>query len=271
MRSILEASQSPNNWFITLTYDNDHLPISKYLNEETGVYTETPTLDNVEEMKKFWKRFRINLSRSSDVDLKVRYLYSGEYGDTTHRPHFHAILFNTVLPDLKVFYKDKQTGFTYYTSELLEKSWKKGNVLIADCTFETCQYVAAYVVKKQTGKQSQVYDDVNIIPPYMQMSRRPGIGSQVIELNLETFWHDKSIILSTKNGGKQLPFDQYIKNKLDKQFGEEYQEYKNQLCEDMKELQELKYGSLEKTYLQALLDEEANFKANYFKNKSRKL
>lgn len=63
-------------WFVTLTYDDDNLPFD-------GV--------RVRDVQLFLKRFRINLERSG-FDFKLRYCCSGEYGKTTHRAHYHLIM-----------------------------------------------------------------------------------------------------------------------------------------------------------------------------------
>ncbi len=42
----------------------------------------------------------------------------GEYGEMTKRPHYHAIVFNLPIPDLK-YYKSSKYGDTYYNSKTI--------------------------------------------------------------------------------------------------------------------------------------------------------
>jgi hypothetical protein len=76
-----------DSWFITLTYDDKHVPIdiegNKYVSKD--------------DIKSFNKRFRQNLFGSSRSTYK--YFIAAEYGPKTMRPHYHGILFNTGIKD----------------------------------------------------------------------------------------------------------------------------------------------------------------------------
>lgn len=100
-------------YFVTLTYDNDHLP---KVNINGKDY---PTLC-VRDVQLFLKRFRQNLKRSGVQDCKykpLRYAVTGEYGKNTKRPHYHIILWNVQSFDDKSYSK---------VLDLLNKSWKNG-------------------------------------------------------------------------------------------------------------------------------------------------
>lgn len=150
-----EASLYENNCFITLTYDDHHLPSDGSLHKE--------------HFQKFMKRLRKKFPGS-----KIRYFHCGEYGDELSRPHYHAILFNFDFQDKEVW-KIKQ-GNTLYRSATLEKLWTFGYSTIGDVTFESAAYVARYCTKKVTGKEAEAhYGDKQ--PEYTTMSRRPGIAA----------------------------------------------------------------------------------------------
>lgn len=88
-------------WFITLTYDDEHLPVD-------GV--------SIREIQLFLKRFRINLERSG-YNFKLRYCCSGEYGKTTHRAHYHLIIWGLDVFDSAGYEK---------VGSILYDSWNKG-------------------------------------------------------------------------------------------------------------------------------------------------
>lgn len=68
--------------FVTLTYENRWLPVSK---------TGTPTLLK-RDVQKWLKRFRKAIDKDFSPAPRFRYFICGEYGSLTQRPHYHAIL-----------------------------------------------------------------------------------------------------------------------------------------------------------------------------------
>lgn len=200
-RCALEMGLYEKNCFVTLTYDDDHLPMNpapigrevdpitgetwiKYADDEFNA-----TL-RLEDLQNFMKGLRRKLNEipidkrkgkkryynKNDPEYqRVRFFGCGEYGDHTHRSHYHLILFNYCPVDL-VAYKQSDLGFTYYTSEFLSKIWNKGHVIVSEASWETAAYTARYIIKKQTGQASQFYEDNNIVPEFCVMSRKPGIG-----------------------------------------------------------------------------------------------
>jgi len=171
LRNMHEASLWLNNIFITLTYDNEHLP-------EHGTLVKKDFQD-------FMKRLR--KKKGANQHQPIRYYQCGEYGDKFGRPHYHAILFNTNFRDREII--QGQKGLTQ--SETLSKLWGKGHSSIGDVTFQSAAYVAGYVQKKINGKKKDAINEnglkhYEIITPngeiiekqqeYSTMSRRPGIA-----------------------------------------------------------------------------------------------
>lgn len=202
MRCVHESQMHEENAFITLTYDNDHLPANHSINKK--------------EIQDFIKRLRFY------TDVKLRYFACGEYGEKKHRPHYHAIIFGYDFPDKKLH--TKQNGHLLYRSELLEKAWTKGHSLIGHCTFESAAYVARYIMKKRVGKnekdksQDQYYeiidDETGEIHQqereFCLMSRRPGIGKTW----LETYHKDTDKDFLTLRG-KKMKLPKYYDNILE--------------------------------------------------------
>ncbi len=133
-RCMHHAQMHKYNQYVTLTLDDENLPSDNTLHK--------PHLTN------FWKRLR-------KAGYKFSYYACGEYGDTTHRPHYHAIIFGLELHD-KIYYR-RNLNNNLYTSETLKRLWTHGNVIIGNVSFESCSYVARYINKKQ-GKKVGLYE-----------------------------------------------------------------------------------------------------------------
>ncbi len=160
IRCVHEMKMHNQNCYLTLTYDDNHVPWSNVTGEQTLFQKH---------LTDFLKRLRYYLK-----DVKIRYFACGEYGDETFRPHYHVIIFGW-RPDDIVFYKPSKDGFYYYFSEFLDSVWTHGRVIVADATYETCAYVARYVTKKLNGDAGkEKYEGIQ--PEFVTMSRRPGIG-----------------------------------------------------------------------------------------------
>lgn len=161
IRCMHESQSHKHNQYVTLTYEKT--PNNNSLHK--------PDLVN------FWKRLR---SRGH----KFKYYACGEYGDSTHRPHYHAIIFGLNITD-KTFYRSSN-GNTLYNSASLQRVWTHGNVIIGNVTFESCAYVSRYIMKKTLGKNAkndyQIIDTQtgeiigNITPEFTTMSK--GIGKE---------------------------------------------------------------------------------------------
>lgn len=85
-----EDKVSESSYFLTLTYDNDHLPITK-----------NGFMDlRVSDLQKYFKRLRKAHEGSGGLGKPLKYYAVGEYGGRFHRPHYHILLFNARLSDI---------------------------------------------------------------------------------------------------------------------------------------------------------------------------
>lgn len=158
LRCEKEAKLWPENSFITLTYNDEELPI--------GATTRSTV--SKREFQLFMKRLRKELGEG------IRYFASGEYGETNDRAHYHALLFNCSFADRMPWRVSR--GHQLYRSPTLEKLWPYGFSTIGAVNFQTANYVARYVVKKLRGSLAMTqYADRE--PPFVLMSRNPGIGA----------------------------------------------------------------------------------------------
>lgn len=158
--------------FLTLTYDDAHLP------PNGSLYPEHFT--------KFMKRLRKRFGNG------IRYFQCGEYGESFLRPHHHAIIFNMDLSDRTLL--STGTEYNLYHSAAIESIWSHGFVAIGNVTFDSVCYTARYILKKVTGDSSnEHYGDLH--PEYVTMSRRPGIGRRFYdEFKTDLYNHDKCVV-----------------------------------------------------------------------------
>lgn len=236
-RCMLELQYHDSAYFVTLTYDDYHVPRSYYADPETGEAQASLTLD-----KRDWQLFMKRL-RKAHPDDKIRFFMCGEYGPNTFRPHYHAIIFGLHLDDLVPWSKSDQ-GYQYYRSQSLERAWSVkttfdgldgetcatplapiGYALVGEVTWETCAYTARYIMKKLNGPEAQFYSDFNLQPPFVLMSRKPGIARQYYDEHPDMYDYDY-INLKTDKGGRKIRPPRYFDNLFDQDNPERLAEIK---------------------------------------------
>lgn len=205
-RCVLESMEYANNYFVTLTYDELHVPYvdNACVDCRTGeVYDEFESLSLVpEHLTKFMKDLRAYCSYHYNWD-NIRFYACGEYGSETHRPHYHLILFN--MPDLHAlndlsYYRTNHEGSVLYNSKILDKVWQNGYSVVGEVNYNTCAYVARYMLKKHKGKDFHFYEDHGLVPEFTRCSRRPGIGKTYYEKNKDNIYQFDEIILPGRDG-----------------------------------------------------------------------
>jgi len=217
VRAIHEAQMHPANSFITLTFNNEHLPENRSLDHT--VYQE------------FMKRLRDHLDRHyPDGDRNLRYYMVGEYGEQFGRPHYHACLFGFDFPDRRLWKVVR--GNPLYTSEFLAKVWGFGFCTIGALNKQSAAYVARYIQSKNYGALSDqhysIYDsdtDQYYIrqPEYNKFSLKPGIGSTWFDkYQIDVFPDDICVI-----DGKKFPPPPYYSRCYEKLYPENFAVIKN--------------------------------------------
>lgn len=145
IRGYHESTLHEQNSFLTLTYDDDHIPADGKIDKR--------------HLQLFFKSLRRD-------GTKIRYIACGEYGGQTRRPHYHAIIFGKDWLENSV-----PVSETMYTHKALADAWGKGFITVAPVTMASICYVCGYVNKK--------IDDTDT---FNLMSRRPGIGHKWLDL-----------------------------------------------------------------------------------------
>lgn len=232
-RLLREKKKSNTAHFITLTYDESHLPIDyEYSRENDGLVRGTLRKKDLQD---FFKRLRKHHGTTRRLTKQtIRFYAIGEYGGDTERPHYHAILFNAEKSAIKN----------------LQTIWGRGQVHIGRVTSASVGYVTSYTINRHAsyGTRSK---------PFNTMSRRPGIGAEYLRTN--THVHNPPIITGTGRVGplvnrerekKFFVFDEGHKRRLprfyrDRMFSrEERAAYNRQLKIDREKQHEARLDAL---------------------------
>ena len=208
----LEARDYPKEqvWFITLTYDDDHVPgmiiktgeIMRKVQYTWKPGEKRPSSVQIllyEDIQKFLKRLR------KANKGKLRYFVAGEYGEQTARPHYHMILYGWKPTDLENLYKIHHNG--YYNSKWLSDIWGMGQIQIAQAVPETYRYVAGYVTKKMYeigDKKANEYYELGQTKPFACMSLKPGLGDKYYQEHKAEIWR-QGYIQCTNGKRAQIP------------------------------------------------------------------
>lgn len=168
-----ERSLHEDASFITLTYRDEDYPWNGSLHVPT--------------VQMFMKRLRAKVAPT-----RIRFFLCGEYGESSGRAHYHAIIFGFSFPD-KVLWKE-DGDIRLYRSPLLDKVWGRGFCSVGEVSFDSAAYVANYATKKVVGKRAAAHYGGRT-PEFLTMSRRPGIGADWIKkFSSDVFPSDEVIV-----------------------------------------------------------------------------
>lgn len=209
----LQRKVSDNAYFVTLTYNDDHL---KYLKN-------SPNASVVKkDFQDFIKRLRKYQATYYPKSKKLFYFLCAEYGDSTLRPHGHMIIFNLPFDDFseyfpvvrgekvlkKHLYSNK--GEMLFYSQKLEELWSNGNVQTELACWENMRYVAGYITKKQYGRNSKIYELLKVNPPFLLMSQ--GIAAEYLRIHKKAIYQDDAIYILKEGEAKQYKPPRYFDN-----------------------------------------------------------
>lgn len=202
---MLEAAQYSDNCFLTLTYDDDHLPTDMSVSPRV--------------IQLFMKRLRKKWPN------KIRYFACGEYGDQTMRPHYHIAVFNLPTCERGITRFSKTAQSCCAICDLVKETWGNGNIMIGTLEPKSIAYIAGYITKKMTKK-----DDPRLqgrLPEFARMSLRPGIGLGMMDELASTLMEHKldekmiDVPTSLQHGKNKWPLGRYLRRKLRARIGRE--------------------------------------------------
>lgn len=196
-----EAERWDFAYFITLTYDNDSLPVTRdFVDVDTGEVTtvSTPPTLVKSAMQKFFKRLRFN----TKADL--RYFAVGEYGSRTSRPHYHAILYTDLDFALRFSHLTRER-VPLFRSAYLEQSWPFGFCSISELTVGRIGYTLKYITKTPKvirGTEPQFKINSNYL------------GNNVFTPEMVDFWFSDPSNFYIRYDGQIIPMPKYFKDAL---------------------------------------------------------
>lgn len=148
------------------------------------------------DLQNFFKRLRKKLKNKT-----IKYYACGEYGDSTLRPHYHAIIIGWKPSLESLYYINKDV----VQSRELQRLWKFGFNTVGSVTKESIQYVAGYIRKKLSGKK-----EVN---PYAPREAPFQLSSQNLGYEYSQKYWERILKGETVNG-KNLGIPRYYIKKL---------------------------------------------------------
>lgn len=170
--------------FLTITYDNKHIPISSGF---------LPTLCK-SDLQLFFKRLR----KAHPKEERIKYYAVGEYGTKTARPHYHCVLFNAHL-------------------NKIDPAWQLGNIHYGQVNGASIAYTLKYMQKSKLQRLGGwIYGDVDDDREAPRSLMSKGLGENYLSENMVK-WHQQDVLnrsYLTLEGGKKISMPRYYKDKV---------------------------------------------------------
>ncbi len=167
IRMMHESRMHEQSAFVTLTIDDRHL------NENSELHAKDLS-GFVRDMRKTQQR-------------RISFFGCGEYGETTARPHYHALLFGLELLDRDIGFDHSRPSV--WRSKTLDDVWGRGLCEGGTVTMASASYVSGYIrkkVKQERYERANVRTGLLKSPEFARMSLRPAIALDWIK----KWWSD---------------------------------------------------------------------------------
>lgn len=162
--------------FVTLTYDNEHLPDNMSVNKT--------------DVQLFHKRLRKYFPPGD-----LRYYVVSEYGDHTQRPHYHGLYFFKSVYD---------TSFVY---DVFEKSWQNGFIKFGQVEEGSIVYCTKYCLKHSATPPGRT-------ETFRLLSKmQGGLGSHYLK-KMSEYHIDSEQFNFVSQDGKTCRMPRYYRDKL---------------------------------------------------------
>ena len=188
-RLVKEGERSNSALFVTLTYNPEHIPLTK-----NGYMTLDKT-----HLQLYFKRLRKENKKYTNE--KISYYAVGEYGSKNTRPHYHVIFFNA-------------------HPLAIEKTWKVNNVDIGSIFIGSVSDASIGYTLKYMTKESKIpiHQNDDRKKEFSLMSK--GLGANYLTEQMVK-WHksdlQKRMYVPLKDG-KKIAMPRYYKDKIYTEF-----------------------------------------------------
>lgn len=187
-----ESLQHEYNYFVTLTYSDDWIPLDGqiYKPDFVGFVKRLRTIQ-YRQQKRIQELARPGVSFQWKDYKTLLYFGCGEYGETFGRCHFHSIIFSDYPID----------------DDMIRRCWPYGFIKISAFTSQRAAYVVKY-------SQKQLFYDLpeNVQPPCSLSSQ--GLGSSYFTPSVVRYLrYTKQTVVYTFNGSP-VPIPRIFYNQI---------------------------------------------------------
>lgn len=169
-----EQRESAFSLFVTLTYDDEHVPKDYSVNKR--------------DVQLFFKRLRKRV-------CSFRYYFVSEYGDNTFRPHYHGLFFFSQIPNINQIYDN------------ISFSWQNGFCSFGQVEEGSIVYCTKYCLKKNNVPFGRK-DNFRLVS-----KMNGGLGYQYLNKMVEYHRTTQNLSFVASNGQKcRMP--KYYKDKI---------------------------------------------------------
>lgn len=211
LRCLYELNSWNGAMFVTLTYDNEHLPTNNSLvrKDLTDFFKRLRRDLEYTKFETLWNGSYLTNPRTQKLyKPMIRYYACGEYGDKRKRPHYHIILY----------------GLDYYNDShwrYIIDNWKLCDPLVFDknlgrhcaiqnVTRDDIGYVTGYVRKKLKGELAvKEYDDTCRLRPFSAISHEIGLNLARKQVDILAKGY------TYQHNGKRIGIPRYFRDKLE--------------------------------------------------------
>lgn len=200
-----EKRSSLSSCFVTLTYDEEHLPYTDFgssvcLEDHKNFIKKLRWYEKPKQLKERKEISEAELYRLKTLsgefspgfkreDYPIRYYGVSEYGDKNGRVHQHYILFNV-------------RDFNNITL-----AWPMGRVQIDECNVNTIDYVLKYMVKDHSGRD---YENKSKEKSYMSK----GLGLSAIDDETARYIRSETGNMVINDRGTKIALPRYYRKKF---------------------------------------------------------
>lgn len=226
IRLMKEMEVSTSAYFVTLTYDPLHVPITENgfmtllknskQNEKANEIEKLRYTGSDRSLQAFFKRLRYYELEYRDLyDRKIKkvikrknikYYGCGEYGSVRRRPHYHIIIFNLSSEE-----SIRKAWATADVRNGITVDWIPfGGYDIGEVNNNTIDYCLKYICKDNWNRMHKNDDRVK---EFSLMSK--GLGINFITPEIESFYNKRLDLNYTINQkGHKVPMPRYFRDKM---------------------------------------------------------